>query len=188
MALIRAFGIIFLLFISFALPSFSAKSGVTSPVVQSQRAIFGMGCFWKSQYVFDHAPGVLRTRVGYTGGTVKNPTYEQVCSHTSGHVEVVQVDFDPAKTSFKNLLEVFFAKHDPTTLNRQGFDLGANYRSVIFYVNLEQKREATEFVKALDASHKYSRLVITAIEPATMFYNAEDYHQDYFAKHGQSCD
>lgn len=168
-------------------PVIAANSG-GNVTTKLDTAMFGMGCFWKSQYVFSKVPGVIKTRVGYSGGTIQNPTYEQVCSHKSGHVEVVQVQYDPAKVTYKQLLQVFFSKHDPTTLNRQGPDVGSNYRSVIFYTKPGDKAEAAEVVKELNASHKFSRPVVTSIEPAGPFYSAEDYHQDYFVKHGQVCE
>lgn len=152
-----------------------------------KKAYFGAGCFWKVQYIFSKAPGVVKTTVGYSGGTIANPTYEQVCDHTTKHVETVQVEYDPAKITYKKLLEVFWALHDPTTLNRQGPDVGDQYRSVIFYTDEKQREEALQYRKELESSHRFKRPIVTAIEPAGKFYDAEDYHQDYFKKHGQSC-
>ncbi|MCC7528656.1 MAG: peptide-methionine (S)-S-oxide reductase MsrA [Candidatus Melainabacteria bacterium] len=150
-------------------------------------AYFGAGCFWKVQYIFSNAPGVVKTTVGYTGGTIANPTYQQVCSHSTKHVETVQVEYDPKKTTFKKLLEVFWSHHDPTTLNRQGPDVGDQYRSVIFYTDNKQKDEALRYMKELNTARRFPRPIVTAIEPAGKFYDAEEYHQDYFKKHGQVC-
>src|SRR5215467_5005413 len=146
----------------------------------SEVAIFGGGCFWCLEAVFDRLEGVTSVESGYAGGQVENPTYRQVCGGDTGHVEVVRVAFDPAETSFGELLDVFFTVHDPTTLNRQGNDVGEQYRSVIFYENEEQKREAEEKIAELSASGKFRSPVVTAVEPATEFYKAEDYHQEYF--------
>jgi len=164
----------------------AADAGKAKDAVLKQ-AYFGAGCFWKVQYVFSNVPGVVKTKVGYSGGTIANPTYEQVCGHGTKHVETVQVDYDPRKVSFKQLLEVFWSKHDPTTLNRQGPDVGDQYRSVIFYTDASQKEEALKLKKELNDARKFPRPIVTAIEPAAKFYDAEDYHQDYFKKHGQVC-
>lgn len=153
-----------------------------------KKAYFGAGCFWKVQYVFSKAPGVVKTKVGYSGGNIVNPTYEQVCGHSTRHVETVEVQYDPKKTTFKNLLEFFWSHHDPTTLNRQGPDVGDQYRSVIFYTDEKQKEEALQLKKQLNDTHRFSKPIVTAIEPASKFYDAEDYHQDYFKKHGQTCE
>jgi len=151
------------------------------------RAIFGMGCFWKSQFVFSKIPGVVKTTVGYTGGSVANPSYEQVCTHGTGHVETVLVEFDPNKTSYRKLLEVFWKSHDPTTVDQQGPDFGNNYRSVVFYTSEEQRKEAQQYKQELEKSHQFRNPIVTAIEPAKPFYPAEDYHQNYFVKHGAVC-
>lgn len=151
-------------------------------------AYFGAGCFWKVQYIFSNTPGVVKTTVGYTGGTIANPSYEQVCSHSTKHVETVQVEYDPKKTTYKNLLEVFWSHHDPTTPNRQGPDVGDQYRSVIFYTDNKQKEEALQYKKELNAAHRFPRPIVTAIEPAGKFYDAEEYHQNYFKRHGQVCE
>lgn len=153
------------------------------------KAYFAAGCFWKVQYVFSKVPGVVRTKVGYTGGTLVNPTYEQVCSHTTGHAEAVEVEYDPTKTTYRKLLEVFFAKHDPTTKDRQGPDVGDQYRSAIFFVNDEQKKEALAYVGELTRAKKFgNKPIVTLVVPATKFYTGENYHQNYFVKHGQVCD
>ena len=133
---------------------------------------------------FRQLPGVTRTRVGYTGGQTENPTYEQVCSHTTGHAEAVEVTFDPEQVSYEQLLEVFFSEHDPTQLNRQGWDVGDQYRSAIFFHSPEQE-EAAEKAKAEAQTHNRGR-VVTQIEPAPEFYAAEDYHQQYLEKRGRA--
>lgn len=153
-----------------------------------ETAMFGAGCFWHVEETFRHVEAVKETAVGYSGGKTENPTYEQVCSHTTGHAEVVQVKFDPREVSYDQLLKVFFDCHDPTTPNRQGPDVGTNYRSVIFYYTPEQKAAAEAAKKRLDASGKYSHPVVTQIAPAQKFWRAEDYHQHYLEKQGRgSC-
>jgi len=163
-------------------PASTAKNGP-----KLERAIFGMGCFWKSQYVFSKVPGVVKTTVGYSGGKVANPSYLQVCTHTTGHVETVLVEFDPNKTTYRKLLEVFWKSHDPTTVDRQGPDVGDNYRSVVFYTSEAQRKEAQQYKEELDRTHQFGAQIVTAIEPATQFYPAEEYHQNYFVKHGEVC-
>lgn len=159
------------------------RSGMTSQETV-QTATFAAGCFWGVEYAFRKIPGVLKTTVGYTGGRTKNPTYEQVCSHTSGHAEAVQVEFDPSKVSYEKLLEAFWAIHDPTTVDRQGPDIGSNYRSAIFYNSPEQEKEAKALKEKLGKSGKFKRPIVTEIAPAAEFYKAEDYHQQYFEKNG----
>ena len=149
-----------------------------------QTAVLGGGCFWCLEAVFDRLDGVVSVESGYMGGHVGRPTYRQVCGGDTGHAEVARVTFDPAKISFTDLLDVFFAIHDPTTLNRQGNDVGAQYRSVIFYNSDEQRRQAEKAVAQLNASHEWPDPVVTAVEPATEFFMAEDYHQEYFANNG----
>lgn len=149
-----------------------------------EKAIFGAGCFWGVEEVFRRTPGVVSTTVGYSGGTLKNPTYKDVCSGKTGHAEVVEVEYDPAKVSYDTLLNVFFAKHDPTSVNRQGPDFGYQYRSVIFYTTPEQHAQALAAKEKLAASGKYKAPIATAIEPAHEFYRAEDYHQQYLEKNG----
>lgn len=151
------------------------------------RAIFAAGCFWKVQYVFSQVPGVVATRVGYTGGTLDNPTYEDVCGHKTGHAEAVLVEYDPKKVTYHKLLETFFANHNPTTMNRQGPDVGTQYRSAIFYVTPEQKEEALKYKEELTKAHKFNSPIVTLIEPSAKFYDAEEYHQDYYKKHGAVC-
>jgi methionine-S-sulfoxide reductase len=148
-----------------------------------QQAIFAAGCFWGVQYYFDQVPGVKGTVVGYTGGHVENPTYEQVCSHTTGHAEAVLVEFDPSEVTYETLVRQFFRMHDPTQLNRQGWDIGDNYRSAIFYFDDEQ-RQTAEMVK-LDIEPNHDKAVVTEISPAGTFYEAEEYHQKYTERTGQ---
>lgn len=151
---------------------------------QTETATFGAGCFWVVEDAFRKVPGVVDASVGYMGGAVANPTYEQVCSHTTGHAEVVQVKYDSNMVSYKELLLVFWNIHDPTTLNRQGADVGSQYRSVIFYHTDDQKQQAEKLKLHFEQSKRYSRQIVTAIEPADIFYRAEEYHQRYFEKQG----
>ena len=148
------------------------------------KATFGAGCFWGVEAAFRQLDGVTKTEVGYEGGTLENPTYEDVCSHTTGHAEVVQVTYDPERISYEQLLEVFWAKHDPTQLNRQGWDIGDQYRSVIFFED-EEQREVALRSKAQEQS-RHAQPVVTQIEQASTFYVAEDYHQQYLEKRGRS--
>lgn len=148
----------------------------------TELANFGGGCFWGVEETFRTLPGVINTTVGYEGGHVDNPTYEQVCSHTTGHAETVQVEFDPKKISYTKLLEEFFESHDPTQFNRQGLDIGENYRSVIFYHNVEQKKLASEKIEEINKSHHFSRPVVTQVVEAKTFWPAEEYHQQYLHK------
>jgi peptide-methionine (S)-S-oxide reductase len=151
-------------------------------------ATFAAGCFWGVEAAFRAVKGVVSTRVGYTGGTFKNPTYEDVCTGRTGHAEAVRVTFDPSVVGFEDLLREFFRIHDPTTLDRQGPDRGSQYRSVIFYHNEAQKQTAMSYVEDLTKSGRYRRPIVTQIEPAREFYEAEEYHQQYFTKHeGYSC-
>ncbi|MCX6670758.1 MAG: peptide-methionine (S)-S-oxide reductase MsrA [Euryarchaeota archaeon] len=148
------------------------------------KAIFGAGCFWHVEEAFRHLNGVLSTTVGYTGGILKNPTYEDVCTDKTGHAEVVEITFDPQKITYEELLRVFWDIHDPTTKNRQGPDVGTQYRSAIFYHSPEQKTSAELSKKNLEQSRKHSKKIMTEITKATTFYPAEEYHQNYLAKHG----
>jgi peptide-methionine (S)-S-oxide reductase len=149
-----------------------------------KKATFGAGCFWGVEAAFRQIDGVTATAVGYEGGTLENPTYEDVCSHTTGHAEVVEVTYDPEQVSYEDLLKVFWGKHDPTQLNRQGWDVGDQYRSVVF-VHDDEQQEAALRSKAEEQAH-YSQPVVTQIEPAQTFHEAEDYHQQYLEKRGQS--
>ena len=151
-------------------------------------ATFGGGCFWGVEEDFRQVKGVVATAVGYSGGTLSNPTYEDVCTDRTGHAEVVQIQYDPAKVSYEDLLEVFWRIHDPTTPNRQGPDVGTQYRSVIFYHTPEQLAAATAAKEKEQASGRHRRPIVTEILPAGPFYRAEDYHQQYLAKRGMaSC-
>ena len=151
-----------------------------------KKAIFGAGCFWGVEEAFRGVPGVIETAVGYSGGNVSEPTYQDVCTDTTGHAEVVEVTFDPEKVSYDQLLDVFWSAHDPTTLNRQGPDFGTQYRSAIFYHDEEQKPSAEASKQRLDASGRFRRPIVTEITPASTFWRAEDYHQKYLAKRGRS--
>ncbi len=151
------------------------------------KAIFAAGCFWKVQYVFSQVPGVTRTVVGYTGGKTANPNYKEVCYEDTGHAEAVLVEFDSGKVSYHKLLEVFFANHDPTTMNRQGPDIGTQYRSAIFCLSDEQMKEAQAYKEQLTKENRFKSQIVTLIEAAAPFTDAEEYHQDYFIKHGAVC-
>jgi len=150
---------------------------------ETQHAIFGAGCFWGVQFYFDQGPGVVQTTVGYSGGTTKNPTYEEVCTHTTGHAEVVRVEFDPKKVDYKTLVRQFFRMHDPTQLNRQGPDVGDSYRSVIFCANEEQQQIA-EAVRD-EVQPQFDKPIVTQIVEEQPFYRAEEYHQKFTEKTGQ---
>src|SRR5450432_1005084 len=152
--------------------------------VTTDTATFGTGCFWCTEAVFQELKGVYKVTSGYSGGTVKNPSYEEVCSGTTGHAECLQIVYDPRVISFEELLEVFWEAHDPTTLNRQGNDVGTQYRSVIFYHDANQKAKSEEYKIKLDKSGAYNNPIVTEITAFSHFYAAEDYHQDYFRLHG----
>lgn len=154
----------------------------------TQQATFGAGCFWGVEEDFRVIPGVLETKVGYMGGTLKNPTYEDVCSDTSGHAEVVHLSYDPDVVSYQTLLKVFWENHNPTTMNQQGPDYGSQYRSVIFTYSPEQVAEAEGSKLSLEMSGKWKSPIVTQIVPAETFYPAEEHHQKYLLKRGQgSC-
>jgi len=144
-------------------------------------ATFGAGCFWCTEAVFLNVKGVQKVESGYSGGKIKDPSYREVCTGTTGHAEVTQITFDPTIISFEDLLEVFWNTHDPTTLNRQGADEGTQYRSVVFYHDESQKKTAEAYLKQLEASKVYKNPIVTEISPLTNFYKAEDYHQNYYA-------
>ena len=171
----KSIALIGLLYCSMTLP---AEGG---PKVHLEKATFGAGCFWCVEAVFERLDGVQSVVAGYAGGTKANPTYEEVCTGTTGHAEVAQITFDPAKVSYEKLLDLFWKAHDPTTLNRQGADVGTQYRSVIFYHD-ERQRLAAEKSKAEAAKH-FSEPIVTEIKPLDKFYEAENYHQDYFRNH-----
>lgn len=149
-----------------------------------EKATFAAGCFWGVEATFRLLPGVLSTRVGYTGGQTSNPTYEDVCTDRTGHAEAVEVEYDPTKISYEQLLNVFWENHDPTTPNRQGPDWGTQYRSVIFFHSPEQESAAKASKEALDKSGRFRNKIVTQIVPGTTFYPAEDYHQQYLEKRG----
>ncbi len=152
------------------------------------KATFAGGCFWGVEATFRQLPGVISTRVGYTGGQTQNPTYEDVCTDRTGHAEAVEVEYDPARVSYEQLLNVFWENHDPTTLNRQGPDWGSQYRSAIFFHNPEQEKLARASKEARDKSGQFRNKIVTQIVPASDFYQAEDYHQQYLEKRGlASC-
>jgi peptide-methionine (S)-S-oxide reductase len=150
----------------------------------SEKATFGAGCFWGVEEAFRHLLGVVDTAVGFMGGTLANPTYEDVCTGRTGHAEVVEVTYDPAQVSYQDLLDLFWSIHDPTTPNRQGPDVGTQYRSVIFYHTPEQEAAARASKQEVERSGRFRRPIVTAIEPAGTFWRAEEYHQQYLAKRG----
>jgi peptide-methionine (S)-S-oxide reductase len=151
-----------------------------------EKATFAAGCFWGVEAAFRQVPGVVATRVGYTGGHTTDPTYERVCSHTTGHAEAVEVTYDPERVSYEQLLDVFWTKHNPTTKNRQGLDIGDQYRSAIFFHSPEQQEAAERTKEAVQAKLHWPKKVVTEIVPAPHFYEAEDYHQQYLEKLGRS--
>jgi peptide-methionine (S)-S-oxide reductase len=150
----------------------------------TQHATFGAGCFWGVEAAFRQVKGVVSTAVGYMGGTLDKPTYEDVCTDRTGHAEVVQVEYDPAQVSYEALLDVFWANHNPTTMNRQGPDVGTQYRSAIFYHTPEQEAAAKASKEKVQASGKFIRPIVTEITPAATFYRGEEYHQQYLEKRG----
>lgn len=165
-------------------PNKTMKDVSIAEGVRTDTATLGTGCFWCTEAVFQQLEGVLKVSSGYSGGHVVNPTYEQVCEKKTGHAEVVQVIYDPAKIKFEELLEVFWQTHDPTTIDRQGNDVGPQYRSVIFFHNNEQKQRAEHYKNELDKSGSWDNKVVTAIEPFKNFYIAENYHQNYYNQNG----
>lgn len=151
---------------------------------KTAQATFGTGCFWCTEAQFQQLEGVLTVESGYSGGEKPNPTYEEVCTGNTGHAEVVQITYDPAKITFAQLLEAFFLSHDPTQLNRQGNDVGTQYRSVIFYHDTEQQREAEFYKKKVEESGAYDKPIVTEISPYSAFFKAENYHQNYYNENG----
>ena len=149
---------------------------------KTESIVFGGGCFWCTEAIFKMLKGVVSVLPGYSGGTVKNPTYEQVCSGNTGHAESVKIEYNPTLLSVRSLLTVFFGSHDPTTRDRQGADVGTQYRSVIFYTTPKQKEEIEQFIKELNASNSLGTPIVTEVEPLRQFYEAENYHHDYFAR------
>ena len=157
--------------------------------MNTEKALLGAGCFWGVEHILKKIEGIVSTVVGYSGGTVIDPTYPMVCSGTTGHAEVVLIEFNPTIISYEKVLDIFFRLHDPTTLNRQHNDIGTQYRSVIFYYSEDQKQVAEEVIKKVDASKVFSNPVVTQVVEATKFYSAEEYHQDYLVKNpdGYMC-
>jgi peptide-methionine (S)-S-oxide reductase len=153
---------------------------------KTEQATFAAGCFWGVEAEFRQIPGVIATTVGYTGGRTERPTYEQVCSHTTGHAEAVLVEFDPQQVSYEDLLEAFWRLHDPTQLNRQGPDVGTQYRSAIFYADPDQQRVAKAYIAQLQEAKSFSRPIVTEVAPLSAFYPAEAYHQNYLAQHPEN--
>ncbi len=151
-----------------------------------EKATFGAGCFWGVEAAFRQIKGVISTSVGYSGGSYKNPSYRDVCTGRTGHAEVVEVVYDPSRVSYEDMLKVFWENHNPTTLNRQGPDVGTQYRSAIFFHSPEQQTAAIASKEKLDSSGRYGRPIVTQVEPASEFYVAEDYHQQYLEKRGLS--
>lgn len=150
--------------------------------MNTETAIFAGGCFWCTEAFFTDLKGVEKVVSGYIGGTVKNPTYKEVCSGTTGHAEAIKITYNPKKVAYEDLLEIFFATHDPTTLNRQGADVGTQYRSEIFCTNEEQKKAAENFIQLLESQNIFESSIVTKVSEASVFYPAEDYHQDYYAQ------
>ncbi len=151
-----------------------------------EKATFGAGCFWGVEATFNQVSGVISATVGYTGGTLENPTYEDVCSHQSGHAEVVELEYDPTVVTYEGLLDIFWKMHNPTTRNRQGPDVGSQYRSAIYYHTPEQQSTALASKEKLEASGTYNSPIVTEITAAPKFYRGEEYHQKYYEKHGIS--
>lgn len=163
----------------------SSEMNISLPAgLKTDTATFGTGCFWCTEAIFQELEGVLKVTSGYSGGTVVNPTYKQVCDGNTGHAEVIQIVYDPSKITFDELLEAFWQSHDPTTLNRQGNDVGPQYRSVIFYHDAEQKEKAEKYKAELDKSKAFDNPIVTEITPFSKFYVAENYHQDYYNNNG----
>lgn len=150
-------------------------------------AVFGGGCFWCTEAVFKSLKGVVSVLPGYSGGTTSNPSYDEVCGGLTGHAEVIRIEFDPALISFRTLMTVFFATHDPTTVNRQGNDIGTQYRSIILYTAPEQKDAAEAFIKEVEESTKKGSHIVTEVKPFDTFYEAENYHKDYFARNPEQA-
>ena len=164
-----------------------AQTGPTATAGGQEIATLGGGCFWCLEAVYEEMNGVEKVESGYAGGNAANPSYEQVCSGTTGHAEVVQITFNPQVISFKDLLDVFFAIHDPTTLNRQGYDVGTQYRSIILYHTPEQKAIAEEMIAKLGGEKLWSSPIVTEVQPLTAFYKAEEYHQHYFRQNPEKA-
>ncbi len=154
--------------------------------IKQEVAVFGGGCFWCTDAVFTELSGVTNVVPGYAGGTLENPTYKDVCSGETGHAEVVKITFDPTKINYEKLLDVFFKTHDPTTLNRQGADVGTQYRSVIFFTSEEQEKSAKKIISKLNTEKEFSKKIITEVQKLPVFFEAEKYHDDYFKNNPQN--
>ena len=152
--------------------------------LEKEKATFAAGCFWGVEYLFSRIEGVVKTSVGYTGGKSKDPNYQQVCAGNTGHAEAVEISFDPTVISYEELLNIFFKNHDPTTPNRQGVDVGSQYRSAIYYHSQSQSELAKSVINSLEKTAQFSKPIVTQIVKATQFYHAEEYHQKYFDKNG----
>ncbi len=172
----------FIFLTTFMATLLSVSAGAAERSNELEKATFAAGCFWGVEKVFMAIPGVVSTQVGYTGGHTQNPTYEEVCTGRTGHAEAIEVTFDPSKTSYEDMLEVFWRHHDPTTMNRQGPDVGTQYRSAIFYHSPAQKEAAEKSKSLLEKSGIFKRPIATEITPASEFYRAEEYHQKYLKK------
>ncbi|MEP7166113.1 MAG: peptide-methionine (S)-S-oxide reductase MsrA [Ferruginibacter sp.] len=157
---------------------------MNNDIEKTDSITFGNGCFWCTEAVFQLLDGVIRVTSGYSGGTTVDPDYKSICTGQTGHAECLQVIYDPSKISFEDLLEVFWKTHDPTTLNRQGNDVGTQYRSVVFYKDEEQKKIARAYMEQLDKSGVFGKPIVTTLEPLTVFYPAENYHHDYYLQNG----
>lgn len=155
---------------------------MSSQAVKSETIILGGGCFWCTEAIFNKLEGVINVVPGYSGGLLENPSYNEICTQETGHAEVIKITFDPEKINLRTLLEVFFATHDPTTLNRQGADVGTQYRSIIFYKNETQKAEAEAYINELNANKTFKLPIVTQVIELDKFYEAEDYHFDYYAR------
>ncbi len=160
--------------------SLTAQNNTVNAIAKSDTITLGGGCYWCVEAVYEKLDGVLKVESGFSGGSIKNPTYREVCTGTTGHAEVVQITYDNTKTSIEEIIKVFFTVHDPTTLNRQGADQGTQYRSVIFTRDNEQNKIATGIITALNKENVYGKPVVTQVVPFSVFYKAEDYHQDYY--------
>lgn len=162
------------------------ESKITQTSIKTETAILGNGCFWCTEAIFKELKGVIAVTSGYSGGEMEHPDYKSVCTGNTGHAECLKIEFNPTIISFEELLEVFWKTHDPTSLNKQGEDVGTQYRSVIFYMNEQQHHISEKYIQQLNNTATYSSLIVTTLEPFTKFYVAEDYHQDYYANNGHN--
>lgn len=172
---------VFVLVLSlFSFTIYNQKNKEHKSMIKNEIATFGGGCFWCTEAIFEEFNGVIKVESGYTGGKIKNPSYEAVCTGSTGHAEVIHITFNPEKVDFNELLDVFFATHNPTTLNRQGADVGTQYRSAVFYHNANQKEKTQKFIFALEKDHIFEDKIVTEITKFDVFYKATDYHQNYY--------